>query len=159
MALQRPQVEARPQGVIIEATVVRERVSSRRRAVSLYLTCALLVALVSVVLSMDAGRAHPHPPSAPRLAHLRGAAGVAAAYGYPLRCLSVAILTSYPTYARADFNHRSPCGRYSGYATAVFHYVAHAWRPALDALSYRCPVRTLPVAVQTQLDVCLRASG
>jgi hypothetical protein len=138
--------------------VVGEPVPNRRRAVSLSLAGALVVALVSVSLSMDAGRANPRAPSVPSLAHLRGPAGVAAAYGYPLRCLSVAILTSNPTYARADFNHRSPCGRYAGYATAVFHYVAHAWRPALEALGYRCPVRTLPVVVQTQLDVCLQPS-
>jgi hypothetical protein len=88
------------------------------------------------------------------MARERGAAGVAAAYGYPLRCLSVTILAGDPAYARADFNHLRPCGRYTGYPTAIFHYQSGAWRSVLDAVSYSCPVGSLPAVVQTELGVC-----
>jgi hypothetical protein len=84
----------------------------------------------------------------------RGAAGVAAAYGYPPQCLAVTILRNDPTYARADFDRDNSCGRFNGYATAIFHRVGGAWRPALEALSYACPVRSLPRSVQVQLGVC-----
>lgn len=83
-----------------------------------------------------------------------GAPGVAAAYGYPLACLSITIDEADPTYARADFNHASPCGRYDGYVTAIFHWVDDAWRPVLDATGYSCPTPSLSTAVQTALDVC-----
>jgi hypothetical protein len=83
-----------------------------------------------------------------------GPAGVAAAYGYPLRCLRVTIVAADDNYARADFNHLSPCGRYTWYPTAIFHYDSGAWRPVLDAAAYSCPVHSLPAAVQTELEVC-----
>lgn len=93
------------------------------------------------------------------LARERGPAGVAAAYGYPLRCLSITILATDQAYARADFNHLRPCGRFTGYSTAVFHRVMGAWRPVLDAADYVCPVASLPVNVQTGLGVCLQPSS
>jgi hypothetical protein len=69
--------------------------------------------------------------------------------------LSVTILATDRVYARADFNHFSACGRYTGYPTAIFHYVSGTWRAVLDAIGYRCPVDSLPTAVQTELDVCV----
>jgi hypothetical protein len=69
--------------------------------------------------------------------------------------LSITIPPANRTYARADFNHASPCGRYTGYPTAIFHYASGAWRPVLEAVSYRCPVESLPVPVQRELAVCL----
>jgi hypothetical protein len=83
-----------------------------------------------------------------------GAAGVAAAYGYPLRCLSVTFDRRDAAYARADFNHAAPCGRYDGSATAIFHRVGGSWRMAVDALAYSCPVARIPRAVQPKLGVC-----
>jgi hypothetical protein len=79
---------------------------------------------------------------------------VAAAYGYPLTCLSVTILATNRTYARADFNHLSRCGRYTWYPTAIFHYASGRWRTVLDAINYVCPVASLPRPVQTELGVC-----
>ena len=93
------------------------------------------------------------------MAHESGAAGVAAAYGYALSCLSVTVLASDRTYARADFDHLRPCGRYTGYPTAIFHYDSGAWRPVLDAVAYSCPVAYLPTVVQTELEVCQQAGG
>jgi hypothetical protein len=83
-----------------------------------------------------------------------GPAGVAAAYGYPLGCLTVTLLATDRTYARADFDHRTPCGRYTGYPTAIFHYRSGAWRPVLDAIAYACPIDWLPARVQTGFGVC-----
>jgi hypothetical protein len=87
-------------------------------------------------------------------AHEPGPAGVAAAYGYPTRCLSVTISSIDPAFARADFNHASPCGRYAGYPTAIFHRVGREWRPLLEAVSYPCPAQRIPPAIQTELGVC-----
>ncbi len=84
----------------------------------------------------------------------RGPDGVAAAYGYPLRCLSVTILATNRTYARADFNHLTRCGRYTWYPTAIFHYASGRWRTVLDAINYVCPLASLPRPVQTELGVC-----
>jgi hypothetical protein len=94
---------------------------------------------------------------APRDARARatGPAGVAAAYGYPLECLSVAIAVHDPRFARADFDHAVPCGRYAGEVTAIFRRVDGAWMPVLEATSYPCPVRSLPEPVQVELGVCL----
>ena len=83
-----------------------------------------------------------------------GPAGVAAAYGYPLRCLTVTIAPGNRSYARADYNRVSACGRYDGTVTAIFHRLAGEWRPVLDATGYSCPIAVLPRAVATELDVC-----
>lgn len=89
----------------------------------------------------------------------RGPAGIAAAYGYPLRCLSVTILATDRAYARADFDHLSRCGRYTWYPTAIFHYAAGRWRIVLDAINYVCPVASLPRLVQSELGVCDLSGG
>lgn len=111
---------------------------------------AMGVAVVGAVTGGRDGAARRDTAGAARV----GPAGVAAAYGYPLRCLSVTIAQTNHAYARADFDHRSPCGRYDGYVTAIFYRVDGAWLPVLDATSYSCPVATLPTAVQTELGVC-----
>jgi hypothetical protein len=116
---------------------------------------AVIVAAAVVVAlagSPSGGRSHADRP-APRESPLAGPTGVAAAYGFPARCLSITISTAHPAYARADFNHGA-CGSFAGYVTAIFHRVAHEWRPVLVSLGYRCPVGSLPAAVQAALDVC-----
>lgn len=87
-------------------------------------------------------------------ARQRGPAGVAAAYGYPLRCLSVTIPLHDPGFARADFDRALQCGQFTGDPTAIFKRVHGWWRPLLDAVVYSCPVRSMPPRVQTELAVC-----
>jgi hypothetical protein len=87
-------------------------------------------------------------------ARQRGPAGVAAAYGYPLRCLSVTIPLHDPRFARADFDRALQCGQFTGDPTAIFKRVHGWWRPLLDAVAYSCPVRSMPPRVQTELAVC-----
>ena len=84
----------------------------------------------------------------------RGPTGVAAAYGYPSRCLRVTTASSDHAFARADFNRGTPCGRYAGDSTAIFHVVDGAWRPVLEAVWYPCPSAGIPAAVQRELGVC-----
>jgi hypothetical protein len=143
---------------------------------------ALVLALVVVVVtaipaprrgvaSTSKARLHPpgallhgtrdgsSPPGAPPVriavaASDAGSAGVAAAYGFPLWCLSVTIAADDPAYARADFNRARPCGRFDVYVTSIFHRIAGAWRLALAATQYHCPVAALPARVQTELGVC-----
>lgn len=146
-----------------------------RRAYGMALVAAAVIAAVAVIISTvsvgggatrlqglktrrDQGRATG--VGATRLQGLKTrraqgrATGVAAAYGYPSRCLRVTIASSDHAFARADFDHGSLCGRYTGDPTAIFHVVDGAWRPVLEAVSYPCPAESIPSAVQRELDVC-----
>ncbi|HEX4009907.1 MAG TPA: hypothetical protein VHX62_07855 [Solirubrobacteraceae bacterium] len=134
---------------------------ARRSAVRAIGVSALVAAAVAVAVRAPGPGAHPshaRGPSAMRrhanpAARKPGSAGVAAAYGFPLRCLTITIPPGHPAYARADFNH-TECGRFDGYVTAIFHRVGGDWRPVLEALGYACPVAGLPAPVQADLSVC-----
>ena len=143
-----------------DARSFRDRIVALQR-VTRWPAVVALVLLAAILAMAGTPRGGPdgarHVVSA--LARDRGPAGVAAAYGYPLRCLSITILATDQAYARADFNHLRPCGRFTGYSTAIFHRVMGAWRPVLDAAGYVCPVASLPVNVQTELGVCLQPTS
>ncbi len=118
-----------------------------------------LISVALVVLVFGALEGKPSaPPSGGRLAGpaAAGAAGVAAAYRYPLACLTVTLAVSEPAYASARLDRASPCWRYGAYTTAVFHRVGGVWRLILDAPSDSCPVAALAPAVQAQLGICQR---
>ena len=85
----------------------------------------------------------------------RGADGVAAAYGYPLGCVSVTILATDRTYARANLSHVAGCGGITGYAPAIFHYVAGRWRLVPDAIGYMCFRGAVPPAVERGFALCV----
>jgi hypothetical protein len=118
----------------------------------------VVVVVVVAIAAMIAIVAYGGGSSVPRRASNRarepGATGVAAAYGYPSRCVSVTISAIDRVFARADFDHASQCGRYTGYSTAIFHRVNQGWEPVLEAVSYPCPVARIPPAVQKELGVC-----
>jgi hypothetical protein len=157
-----------PEVILVEITVLpdpdartlRERIAAIPKVarwsavVALAVLAAILAPAVTLPGDRDGGR---RVVSA--LARERGPAGVAAAYGYPRRCLSITIVGNGQRYARADFNHTSPCGRFTGYSTAIFLRVMGVWRPVLDVTGYVCPVTSLPTDVQTQLSVCPQPSG
>jgi hypothetical protein len=124
---------------------------TRRRAPVVIVLASVILGAAAVVLVGASGRPSQEVS---RMARNSGPAGVAAAYGHPLGCLSVTILATDRAYARADFNETSRCGRYTWFPTAIFHRVAGAWRPVLDAVQYICPVNSLPPSVQAQLGVC-----
>jgi hypothetical protein len=119
---------------------------------------ALVAALVAVTVLETAGASDRYAARVTPLAHARGAVGVAAAYGYPRRCLTVTIAPHARDYARADFS-ASVCGRYTWAPTAIFHRVDGAWYRVLVADQYRCPVDSLSMAVQVQLGVCPSKPG
>jgi hypothetical protein len=154
----------------VEVTIVssasgpapRERIAGVARAagtpaiIGLVLAIAAAGALVAGLSKGDQGG------GGARLtvqAHDRGPAGVAAAYGYPLRCLSITISRADATYARADLGHTGSCWRYRGDVIAVFHRVDGTWRALLRGSRYSCPVATLPAAVQADLFVCPETNG
>jgi hypothetical protein len=142
------------------ARTLRQRVADLRLPTGRTMAGLLILALAGSAFAVDAsldGRSAPARRAGSR-AREAGAAGVAAAYSYPLRCLSISIAVHDPRFARADFDRRVPCGRYAGYPTAVFHRLDGAWVPVLDAVSYSCPVRSIPTAVQADLGICLIAS-
>lgn len=115
---------------------------------------AALVGLLTAVVALGITGGHSRRHSGrvgTRLVRAAGPAGVAAAYGYPERCLSVTILAAY---ARADFDHDRACGRYSGDTVAILHRLDGAWHLILDASAYSCPLTAIPLAVQGALGVC-----
>jgi hypothetical protein len=152
-----------PSWVEITVLVQRDRPATRERIVRLALGrrygVVVVLAVVAVVISAagavvlraGSGGARRMVIAGPRES---GARGVAAAAGYPLRCLSVTIAGQDAGYARVDFNRAAPCGRYDGYATALFHRVDGSWRRVIDALGYSCPVAEVPRPVQAELAVC-----
>lgn len=85
-----------------------------------------------------------------------GPAGVAAAYGYPSACLKVRISEIDPSFARADFGRAGSCGLHGGFPTALFHRFGGEWHPLLYAVTYPCPMPSVPAPVQRQLSVCPR---
>lgn len=109
-------------------------------------------AAVAVLASGPLGSGHR-----PARAGVRapGRAGVAAAYGFPLKCLSVEISTHDPRFARADFDRSVPCGRFAGYSTAIFQRTGGIWSAVVEAIRYECPVRSIPPQVEQELGVCL----
>ncbi len=135
---------------------VRDRLANIRFAARRRVIVGLAVA-VGGGAAMVGGALHAkgvpgrNPAAQPRAS---GPAGVAAAYRYPLGCLSVSIAVSDPAYARARLDRASPCWRYGAYVTAVFHRVDGAWRVVLNAARYSCPLVSLPVVVQAQLALC-----
>jgi hypothetical protein len=157
----------RPQVDVIEFVTVPDSggrgVGERRDVipaslVRALLAVALVAALVAVAVLETAGASGRRAVQVTPLAHARGAVGVAAAYGYPRRCLTVTIPARDRDYARADFS-ASACGRYTWAPTAIFHRVDGAWYRVLDADQYRCPVDSLPAAVQVELGVCPSRPG
>jgi hypothetical protein len=130
---------------------------SLARAVLAFVLVAALVgvAVVEVVGARDRHTGRGVIAMSPK----PGAAGVAAAYGYPRVCLTVTIPAQNRDYARADFSRTSHCGRYTWAPTAIFHRVAGAWYRVLDAVQYRCPIDSLPMSVQVELGVCASKPG
>jgi hypothetical protein len=114
-------------------------------------------AVVSLVASRTTRRAQPpvHAPTAQ--ARNAGPIGVAAAYHYPLACLSVTIAKADPAYAAARLNRASPCWRVGVYTTTILHRVAGVWRVALETAGATCAITSIPAVVRAQLGLC--ASG
>ncbi len=122
--------------------LIRQRLASIRVLAEIRALVAL--ALVAAALAAITERARPaartSAPSGARARHVRdaapapdaGPAGIAAAYGPPVRCLRITIAASNPTYARAHVDRRSACARYHGYVNASFHWIGGAWRLVLD---------------------------
>ena len=150
----------------VEITVLRDpaarraaqRVADMTRRPSTHPIVALgpAITVIAVIAAIAAGGllGEPRGRAQQSAADQQGAAGVAAASGYPLPCLSVTIAATDHSYARADFNRSSACGRYDGSATAIFHRSGGIWRAVLNASSYRCPLPDVPREVQTELAVC-----
>jgi hypothetical protein len=144
-----PDPEARS---LREWTATIRKVARWPAAVALALLVAILAAALTLPANHDGGRG-----AIGVTARESGPAGVAAAYGYPLRCLSITILAVGQRYARADFNHGSGCGRFTGYSTAIFLRVMGAWRPVLKAVDERETALRVPGA--QQMAIANRARG
>jgi hypothetical protein len=141
---------------------VRVTVTSGRRQPAVARHGPLLLLIVAAaVLAALALRSGHHAASGARAPRPQtpGAPGVAAAFRYPLGCLSVRIESGDPEYATARLNRASPCWRYGVYVTAIFRRVDGVWRLVLYARSNACPPRSLPAAVKAQVGVCTAANA
>jgi hypothetical protein len=92
---------------------------------------AVAAAAVATAALLDISRSNPimRPSGATRQAAARG---VAAAFGYPERCLNIAISAADPDYASAHVDRKDGCANYRGYVNASFHRVDGVWRLMLD---------------------------
>jgi hypothetical protein len=163
MGQQTPADSDAPQVVVVEVTVHSSpagdgdggggghRGLTRRRAVVAIGAIGAIGVLAAIVGMWLGGASGRHGDSVTA----RGPAGVAAAYGYPLGCLSVTILAADRTYARADLSHAAGCGRITGYAPAIFHYVAQGWRLVPNAIGYMCNPGAVPAVVERGLNLCV----
>jgi hypothetical protein len=64
--------------------------------------------------------------------HRAGTAAVAAAFGYPPRCLTITISSASPDHATAHLDRGAGCANYHGYVNASLHRVDGVWRLVLD---------------------------
>jgi hypothetical protein len=151
-----------PQVLTVEVTVAshgrppRSGGSPARRRVALAiagLVLTFVLAAIAVIWLVGRPGGDRDPVTA------RGPNGVAAAYGYPLGCMSVTIPAADRTYARADLSHVAGCGRNTGYAPAIFHYVAGRWRLVPDAIGYTCNPNAMPAAVEQAFELCVGNIG
>jgi hypothetical protein len=62
----------------------------------------------------------------------RASAAVAAAFGYPERCLRIAVSAADPDFASVHVERAGACWNYRGYVNASFHRVEGAWRLIFD---------------------------
>jgi hypothetical protein len=147
-----------PRGPTVRARIARiagsRALRSGRVIIGVGVAIVVAVAIAGFVTDAISGGGGGSAQTGGAQARAPGAAGVAAAYGYPLYCLRITIALDDPTFARADFDHAVQCGRYTGYPTAIFHRSRGIWVPVLDAIAYVCPVRSLPLGVQVELAVC-----
>lgn len=127
---------------------------SRAGAIAASAAAVITAAVVVAVLVPQGDRVASASAAAASQSRAPGAAGVAAAYRYPVSCLTVEFAVTNRLYARARLDRASPCWRYGVWATAIFHRVDGVWRRVLDATSYSCPVRSIPRGVERQLGVC-----
>lgn len=115
----------------------------------------LAVAIVGIVLAAVLGVGRSSHSAAAGVSD-PGPAGVAAAYGYPLGCLDVRISAVNPAFARADFHRTSACALESAFPSALFHRFGEEWHPMLYAITYPCPLPSVPRTVQRQFALCRR---
>ncbi len=112
---------------------IRRRFSGRGPLVGVRAVGGLLIAIAALGAAagaLEGARGSSRDRASP--ANHAAAAGVAAAYGYPLRCLTVTISAGYPAYAAAHVDRGRGCARYHGYVNASFHRIDGSWRLLLD---------------------------
>jgi len=160
--------DAQDSAILVRVTVVpgprggagvgQTRLLHRRAPAVAALTLALLAGAVVGVASSRI-LAGPEPPLRAQAAQAdeAGPAGVAAAYHYPLACLSVTIAAADPAYAAARLNRASPCWRYGVYSTTIFHRVAGKWRLVTSGAS--CSIASIPTVVRAEVGLCESGSA
>jgi hypothetical protein len=145
-------IEARPGG---RPAARRIRLLGRFAPVVAGVAIVLLAgAVVGVVVNRNSKPAQPIVHAQAAQAANPGPVGLAAAYRYPLACLSVTIPTTDPTWAAVRLNRASPCWRIGVYSTVIFRRVGGWWRMLLEIPSASCLHTSIPSAVRVELGLC-----
>jgi hypothetical protein len=120
----------------------RTRLARAPRSLLVGVAVAAVAVAAAVAVVLEAGRTGG---ATGRVASTQraGTSAVAAAFGYPQRCLSIAISAADPDYASAHVDHRGACAHYRGYVNASFHRVGGVWRLILDEGQLFVPNRLL----------------
>ena len=99
------------------------------------LALATVTALAGLVALMPTGGGRGGGTAAvtrPDALPLRAGTAVAAAFGYPERCLRISVSVADPDFASVHVDRTGACGNYRGYVNASFHRVGGAWRLVFD---------------------------
>jgi len=91
-------------------------------------TVMAVAASVALALTGGGTGAVTRPNAVPQ----RADAALAAAFGYPERCLRIAVSAANPDFASVHVQRTGACGNYRGYVNASFHRVDGAWRLIFD---------------------------
>jgi hypothetical protein len=100
---------------------------------SLCVALALAAVTVAAVVGVQlASRRTDSAGAAGGAAQAPSPAAVAAAFGYPRRCLNIVISAFDRDYATAHVDRTGDCAKYRGYINGSFHRVHGDWRLILD---------------------------
>jgi hypothetical protein len=103
-----------------------------RRAALALATVMALAALVALMQTGGGTGGGTGAVTRPDALPLRAGTAVAAAFGYPERCLRISVSAGDPDFASVHVDRTGACGNYRGYVNASFHRVGGAWRLVFD---------------------------
>jgi hypothetical protein len=128
------------------------RVRSRAGSALAIGVLAGAVAVVAIALALrSVHRALPadHPPPA-----VASTDRESTMFGFRVDCPRLALVSPDGQYARADYEMNTPCGSYGNYVTLILHRVGGSWVQVFVGTGWRCPSRSLPPRVLTELQLC-----
>ncbi len=147
----------------VELTVLSDAdAPARRFRIAAVTALALALAVVAVVyggvLQRAPSRFHGRVTVAASIGPnvLIGPDALAAAFRESMRCQTLTFASGDSSYFRATPDRTGDCRQYGPGRPVIYREVGREFRLVLGSTDYSCPVRSLPVVVQTDLGVCPR---